>query len=238
MNGNFIFSDKNNKFTPHFAMSLAEQIEQFLISAIMQGKYKPGQRLVENELLREFGVSRSPIREAFTSLVKSGLLVSVARNGTYVKDITEKDIREKFPVRAYLEGFAAGLAAPQMGPGDIDELRSALSRMEESAGNSDFRAYTESHNAFHMVFINASKNDTLINIIKTLRQDILWLRFSYLWHVENHQDALPVHKEIMKLFIEGQAEAVESLVRKHIVRNMENYIDFLSSITTLEHSRS
>jgi len=187
-------------------------------------------------LLREFGVSRSPIREAFMSLVKSGLLVSVARSGTYVKDITEKDIREKFPVRAYLEGFAAGLAAPRMGPGDIDEMESALSRMKESAERHDFRAYTDSHNAFHMVFINASKNDTLINIIKTLRQDILWLRFSYLWHVENYQNALPVHQGILKLFIERQAEAVESLVRKHIVINMENYIDFLSSLTMLKGS--
>ena len=226
--------EENNKFTPQFATPLAEQIEQFLISAIMQGTYKPGQRLVENELLREFGVSRSPIREAFMSLVKSGLLVSVPRNGTYVKDITEKDIREKFPVRAYLEGFAAGLAAPQMGPDDIDALGAALARMKESADRNDFRAYTESHNGFHMVFVNASRNDTLINIIKTLRQDILWLRFSYQWHVENHQNALPVHQEILELFVVRKAEAAESLVRKHIVRNMESYIDFLSSIIVRE----
>ena len=133
-------SEENDHFKPQFATPLAEQIEQFLINAIMQGKYKPGQRLVENELLREFGVSRSPIREAFTSLVKSGLLVSVPRSGTYVKDVTEKDVREKFPVRAYLEGFAASLAAPQMGPGDIDELESALARMKESAERNDFRS--------------------------------------------------------------------------------------------------
>lgn len=228
--------EENDKFTPQFATPLAEQIEQFLINAIMQGRYKPGQRLVENELLREFGVSRSPIREAFLSLVKSGLLVSVPRSGTYVKDVTEKDVREKFPVRAHLEGFAAGLAAPQMGPDDIDGLKSALSTMQESAEKNDFRSYTDSHNAFHMVFINASRNDTLINIIRTLRQDILWLRFSYLWHVENHQNALPVHQEILKLFIEKEAEAVESLVRKHIVRNMENYVDFLSSIIVRNRS--
>lgn len=230
--------EENERFTPQFASPLAEQIEQFLVSAIMQGKYKPGQRLVENELLREFGVSRSPIREAFLSLVKSGLLVSVPRSGTYVKDVTEKDVREKFPVRAHLEGFAAGLAAPQMGPVDIDELKTALSKMQESAEKSDFRSYTDSHNAFHMVFINASKNDTLIHIIRTMRQDILWLRFSYLWHVENHQNALPVHQEILKLFIEKKADAVEELVRKHIVRNMENYIDFLSSIIVRDHSKS
>jgi DNA-binding GntR family transcriptional regulator len=229
--------EENDKFTPQFATPLAEQIEQFLINAIMQGKYKPGQRLVENELLREFGVSRSPIREAFLSLVKSGLLVSVPRSGTYVKDVTEKDIREKFPVRAHLEGFAAGLAAPQMGPDDIDGLKSALSEMQESAERNDFRSYTDSHNAFHTVFINASKNDTLISIIRTLRQDILWLRFSYQWHVENHQNALPAHQEILKLFIEKKAEAVEELVRRHIVRNMENYIDFLSSIIVRDRSQ-
>jgi DNA-binding GntR family transcriptional regulator len=226
--------EENDKFTPQFASPLAEQIEQFLVNAIMQGKYKPGQRLVENELLREFGVSRSPIREAFLSLVKSGLLVSVPRNGTYVKEVTVKDIREKFPVRAHLEGFAAGMAVPQMEESEIVELKSTLARMKGSAEKKDFRAYTDSHNAFHWTFINASRNDTLINIIKTLRQDILWLRFSYLWHVENHQDALPVHQGILELFVARNAEAVESLVRKHIVRNMENYIDFLSPIIVRE----
>lgn len=230
-------SEDNVKFAPQFAAPLAEQIEQFLISAIMQGKYKPGQRLVENELLREFGVSRSPIREAFLSLVKSGLLVNVPRSGTYVKNVTEKDVREKFPVRARLEGFAAGLAAQQMGTVEIVELKSALANMKESAEKDDFRAYTDSHNVFHMVFINGSRNDTLINIIKTLRQDILWLRFSYLWHVENHQDALPVHQEILELFVKKDADAVESLVQKHIVRNMESYIDFLSSVIVRDRSR-
>lgn len=228
--------EDNDRFTPQFATPLAEQIEQFLINAIMQGKYEPGQRLVENELLREFGVSRSPIREAFLSLVKSGLLVSVPRNGTYVKEVTVKDIREKFPVRAYLEGFAAGLAVPQMGDGEMAELKSALAKMKASAEKKDFRAYTDSHNAFHWIFIHGSRNDTLINIIKTLRQDILWLRFSYLWHVENHQDALPVHQEILELFVARKAEAAESLVRKHIVRNMESYVDFLSSVIKRERS--
>ena len=221
-------------FKPQYAMTLSEQIERHLISSIMEGKYEPGERIVENQLIRELGVSRSPIREAFKSLVKIGLLVNVARNGTYVKNITEKDIREKFPVRAHLEGFAAFLATQHMGPDEINALEKSLEKMQFSSEKKDFKSYTEYHNRFHIVFIKGCKNDTLINIINTLRQDILWIRFSFLWHTENHADALPMHQEILKLFIEKEAQAVQEYVRYHIAKNMESYIDFLSSRKMLE----
>jgi len=220
---------KYQKASPSFGRTLAEEIEQQVITAIMQGKFKPGQRLIENDLVRDFGTSRSPIREAFRSLMQSGLLVVLPRRGTFVRNVDEKDIQDKFPVRAYLEGFAAKLAIQRMGPDDIREMDQAFSRMEKSAAKKDFKAYTEHHNTFHMVFINACGNDALISLLKTLRRDILWLRFSYLLHEEDYKHTLPVHRKIIECFMAKDEKNVETLIRDHIMEYMGRFTRFLAS---------
>ena len=85
---------KDLEFKPHV---LGEQVSQILTEAILEGLLKGGDQLVEAELQKQFGVSRSPLREAFRDLEKKGLVVIVPRKGTYVKQISRKDIEENFP---------------------------------------------------------------------------------------------------------------------------------------------
>jgi len=105
---------------------LGEKVSQILTDAILEGILKQGDQLVEAELQKQFGISRSPLREAFRDLEKRGLVVIVPRKGTFVKAITEKDIRENFPVRATLEGLAARQAFSNMTAKELKELRRAL----------------------------------------------------------------------------------------------------------------
>jgi DNA-binding GntR family transcriptional regulator len=79
---------KRREFSPKYSISLVEQITEFLTQAIMDGQFESGERLVENELQRRFGVSRSPIRESFRVLEKKGLVNNVPRKGTYVRKIS------------------------------------------------------------------------------------------------------------------------------------------------------
>jgi DNA-binding GntR family transcriptional regulator len=94
LKSNFI----EEEFRPQYPVSLVEQITDFLTNAIIEGKLIGGQRLVENELQRTFGISRAPIRESFRILEKNGLLVNIHRKGTFVRKITQKDVEENFPI--------------------------------------------------------------------------------------------------------------------------------------------
>lgn len=216
-------------FKPQYPDSLVKQITDYLSSGILEGRIRAGQRLVESELQRSFGVSRSPIREAFRVLEQDGFLVTVPRKGTYVREITLQEIRDNFPVRAYLEGLAAKLAAPELTKTEIREMRSALSEMEQAGRDNDFKTYFLAHDRFHMVFINASKNRVLIEVVRNLRKQSLWFRFSYKWHQENYERAIPLHENILEFFEKGTADAVESLVRMHISENQSRYIEFLEA---------
>lgn len=184
--------------------------------------------MLENELQRKFKVSRAPIREAFRVLEKNGLVVLNPRKGTFVRKITQKDIEENFPIRACLEGLAARLAISNMEPKDIEGMELALSRMTEEAKKNNFKSYFKYHNKYHEIFINASRNDTLIAIVENLRRQAIWFRFSYLWHQENFEYAIRVHSEILDCFIKRDAGLVESLVKEHILVALNSFLRFLA----------
>jgi DNA-binding GntR family transcriptional regulator len=217
------------EFVPQYPIPLVEQITKFLADSIIEGRFESGQRLVENELQRKFGVSRAPIRESFRILEKKGLVNITPRKGTFVRKITQKDIEENFPIRACLEGLAARLAISNLEPNDIKRMELTLSRMTEEAKNNNFKSYFKHHNEYHEIFINASRNDTLIEIIENLRRQAVWFRFSYLWHQENFEYAIRVHREILDLFIKKDAERVETLVKEHILIALDRFLQFLVS---------
>jgi DNA-binding GntR family transcriptional regulator len=218
-----------NEFDPQFPVSLVQQITDFLTNAIIEGHFVGGQRLVENELQRRFGISRAPIRESFRILEKNGLLVSIPRKGTFVRKVSQKDVEENFPIRAYLEGLAARLATPHMLSQDIEEMKSALSKMREGARRKDFKYYFKYHTEYHEIFINASKNDSLIEILENLRRQAIWFRFAYIWHQENFEYAIRIHQEILDMFIAKEADRVDTLVKEHIFIALERFREFLVS---------
>lgn len=216
------------EFTPKYTVSLVEQITEFLTNAIIEGRLENGERLVENELQRKFGISRAPIRESFRILEKNGLVVIIPRKGTLVRKITRKDIEENFPIRAYLEGLAVRLAITHLGSKGIEEMESSLSKMMEAANRNDFKTYFKYHSEYHEIFIHNSKNDTLIEILENLRRRALWFRFSYLWHQENFEYAMRIHREILDSIINKDANRAETLTKEHILIALDRFLEFLA----------
>jgi len=217
------------QFSPQYSVPLVEQITEFLTNAIIEGKVESGQRLVENELQRRFGISRAPIRESFRILEKKGLVVIIPRKGTFIRKITPRDIEENYPIRAYLEGLAARLAIKNVTPENVEAMESALSKMGEAARKNDFKSYHKDHLEYHETFINASKNDTLIGILENLRRQTILFRFSYLYFQESFEYTIRVHREILDLFIKKEADRLEGLVKEHILTALDKFLQFLES---------
>lgn len=206
------------------------QITEYLTNAIVEGQLIGGERLVENELQRRFGVSRAPIRESFRILEKNGFLVTYQRKGTYVRKITKKEIVEHFPIRGVLEGFAARLAIPHQKPEDIEGMELALAGMTEAAEKNDPKSYSKSHGLYHRILIHTCKNDTLIELITNLRHRAVWFWFSALYVQQSFEYAIRVHREILDLFINKDADQLETVVKEHILYAVDKYLMYLSTI--------
>ena len=105
---------------------LSEQIREQLMESIVNGDIKPGTKLVENTLAKEFGVSQAPVREALKSLESLGLVLVEPYKGTTVKKFGIETMQEYFVVRSELEGLAARLACQNITEEELHELELLL----------------------------------------------------------------------------------------------------------------
>jgi DNA-binding GntR family transcriptional regulator len=130
-----------------------------------------------------------------------------------------------------LEGLAARLAVSNLKSGDIRSMELALWGMIETKVK-DFKTYFKHHVEFHEIFINASQNEVLINILENLRRQALWFRFTYLWHEGKYDMAIATHEKILDLFVQKETNAVGELVEQHILIALDEFKNFLRSKTT------
>lgn len=209
---------------------LVERVSATLSQAILEGVFKGGDQLYEVKLKQQFGISRSPLREAFRDLEKKGLVVIVPRKGTFVRQVTRKDILDNFPIRAALEGVAAREAFTRMTDRDLALLKESFHHMQAAAAGADGQAYLQSHKAFHEVFIRASGNEVLIGIVENLRLHSLWHRFCYKYYKEDFGKSLQIHKKILDLFCDKNSDVqeIEKTVRDHIEIALDRFMSYLN----------
>src|SRR5690606_20033929 len=137
-------------------------VVEALRDAISSGVLKPGQRIVEQDLAEELGVSRLPIREAIRQLEYEGLLESVPHKGAVVATVSERDIRELFSLRDALETLAAGLVAQRASPGEVNQLQSIVDQMCEQSERRDFERLFEIDTEFHTMLCTFSQHGRLV----------------------------------------------------------------------------
>jgi DNA-binding GntR family transcriptional regulator len=211
--------------------SLADQLYEYLSNSIIEGTMKPCEKLIENDLCRKFGISRSPLRECFRILESEGLVVIHPRKGTFIRELTSKEIEDVFPVRAILESLAAKLAVPNIGEKEIKLLNELIEKMDEALINNDVNSFLHYNFDFHTIFIKASNNQVLGKTLKNLGKG-LWLRIAFLYFQSRSvlDYSNQMHKEIVKAFQEKDVYSVQRLVEEHIEDAKKQVLIGLNSI--------
>lgn len=146
---------------------MGARIRQILEKRIITGELKPGDRLRELEIAREFNTSQTPVREAFESLHTQKLLESIPYRGTYVRAISSQEMQEAYAVRGVLEQLAAELAAPRL-QGNIADLRAIQHDLHTAAVQGDIENYAKHNERFHRAIVEHSQNQLLIESWRNL----------------------------------------------------------------------
>ena len=136
--------------------------------AILSGRHAPGQRLVTEELAKELGVSRMPVREALHRLEVAGLITITPHKGAVVSELSEAEVAEIFHIRAVLEGLATRLATTQLTPADHKRLGSLLEEMERAAKAHDPAKSLLINRDFHTVIWKAARAPRLREMLENL----------------------------------------------------------------------
>jgi DNA-binding GntR family transcriptional regulator len=209
--------------------SLADRVYQLLKKTILEGKIPLGARLIEKDLAQRLNVSRSPLREAIQRLQFEGLVRTVPRKGSYVIEFSEKELLDVFQVREHLEGLAAQLAADRMTPVQLDAIEQVLLQAQAVLGD-DHASYPQaSERDFHEAILDASRNDRLADMMRTLRwQFQLLRRRSGASHRRAHI-ALQEHFAILEALRAGDGELARQRMCEHIQNSMASTMLVLKS---------
>lgn len=195
---------------------LSHIIADELRHRIWDAQLQFGERLLEPELAKEFGVSRSSLREALQMLEHEGLLVIKPRKGTFVADFTEDDWREIYEIRMALEVPAFVQAAVRLKEADIAYLESIVRAMKESVDQKKRTDILKNDWLFHAYMVKLSGNRRITKFYNIIRMQIQTFlsRLSY-----SHNEFATLydeHVELLEAIKSKDSRRVEAKVREHI----------------------
>jgi len=201
---------------------LREMVFESLREAIILGRLKPGERLMEIQLAEEMGVSRTPVREAIRKLELEGFVVMVPRKGAYVAGVSVKDIADVFEVRSALEGLAAGLAAERITEEEMEELEKVILQI---SGEEDILTVVKKDNEFHELIYRASRNERLKQIITHLQEQISRFRMTSLSVPGRLKIAVGEHKKIIEAICSRNVDLSMKLASEHMENAEQNLLN-------------
>lgn len=205
-----------------------DHIETTLQDAILDGRYADGERLDETRLAEQFGVSRTPVREALGRLAATGLARQHANRGTFVRQPGPLDLYEMFQVMARLEAFCAELACARVAPSAIAALRALNDACAAAAAQGDVDRYYGANEAFHQRIYMESGNDFLAETCQALQKRLRPYRRTQLRTPGRLAQSLAEHAQVIDAIEARQPRKASALLRDHVSVQGERFHRLMS----------
>jgi DNA-binding GntR family transcriptional regulator len=194
----------------------AEEIRRSLAERIITGALPPGIALDETLLATEFGVSRTPVREALRLLAASGLVDQRPHAKALVAKPDEQELAGMFEVMGYLEALCAGLSAIAMTTTERDGLDALHAQMSGLVRDGDAARYAEANDIFHTAIYDGAHNGYLAEITGSTRQRLQPFRRAQFGELGRLLKSHAEHSLIVEAILRGEREAAEGAMRSHI----------------------
>lgn len=197
--------------------TLADQVYDALVNAIVTGELAPGSKISEPELARRFGMSRGPLREAIRRLEARRLVTRTAHVGARVVELKRDVLIEMFVLREALEGMAARLAAERMEDGEIAELEALLEAHEKSLERDNVYYQREHDWDFHYRIVKGARSPMIEEALcGDLYQLFKLYRYQHKTSPGRAPRALTEHRRVVEALKDRDADLAELLMRRHI----------------------
>jgi len=204
-----------------------DEVYQALRHGILGHLFKPGERLLIEDIAAKLGVSLTPVRHAVQQLAVEGLVEIRPRSGTYVASISPEDLLETSEIRCALECLAAELAVERITAEQLSRSREILSGLSQPIETEEDRKRHEENNMrFHALLIEASGNRKLAEIYESLRAHLQIARAHSResgWADRLRQEQSE-HEEIFTALQSRNAERLKAALRKHIFRAKDDLV--------------
>lgn len=199
--------------------ALYEEVAELLRQRIFQRELEPGSWIDEVKLAQEYGISRTPLREALKVLAAEGLVTMKVRRGAYVTEVSEQDLAEVYHLLSLLESDAAGVVARRATEAEVAELRSLHAELESSVKDRD-RFFTINER-FHMRLLEIAANKWRNQMVADLRKVMKLNRHHSLFKQGRLEASLNEHRQLMAALRARDAGQAQQLMRRHLANGEE-----------------
>lgn len=199
--------------------ALYEEVAEQLRQRIFRRELEPGSWIDELKIAEEFGISRTPLREALKVLATEGLVTMKVRRGAYVTEMSEKDLRDVYHLLALLESDAAGVVAANATPAQLNELQDLHAELETAVNERErFFAINE---RFHMRLLELADNRWRSQVVADLRKVMKLNRHNSLLKQGRIEDSLQEHRAILAALQARDVAASVQAMQAHFAQGLE-----------------
>ena len=199
--------------------ALYQDVAERLRQQIFSRKLEPGSWIDELKLCAEYGISRTPMREALKVLAVEGLVTMKVRRGAYVTEMSVDDVAQVYHLLALMESDAAARVARHASDEQIAELRALHERLEKQVRQRD--AFFATNELFHLRLLELAGNRWTVQIVTDLRKVMKLNRHHSLFKQGRLSDSLAEHRALMEAIASQDAARARDLMRAHFEHGLE-----------------
>lgn len=199
--------------------TMVQIVYQHLLDAIVRGELRPGDRIQQDEVTSELGVSRVPLREALCKLEERGFVEIKPHRGAFIADSSEDEMRSLYFVRTLLESASAAEAAPHMDETRLAGLRSLLNQARQAYADGDTDLLSDLNRRFHLLGHSAHGNKVLLRVINDLSMHCQRYRLLHSVLTDRTPLAIQEHEALLRAWEAGDAEAASHWVTVNLINS-------------------
>jgi DNA-binding GntR family transcriptional regulator len=199
--------------------ALYEEVAELLRQRIFRRELEPGSWIDEMKLAEEYGISRTPLREALKVLAAEGLVTMKVRRGAYVTEVSEKDLSDVYHLLSLLESDAAGVVAQRASDDQLAELQALHKQLEAAAGNRE--KFFVVNERFHMRLLEIAGNRWRDQMVADLRKVMKLNRHNSLLKAGRVKESLIEHRAIVEALTKRDAKAAVRRMQEHFRNGLE-----------------
>ena len=199
--------------------ALYEEVAEQLRQRIFRRELEPGSWIDELKIAEEFGISRTPLREALKVLAAEGLVTMKVRRGAYVTEMSEKDLRDVYHLLSLLESDAAGVVAERATDAQLKTLQDLHAELE--AAVADREKFFAINERFHMHLLEMADNRWRSQMVADLRKVMKLNRHNSLFKQGRIEDSLNEHRAILAAMVARDAQKTVKAMQAHFAQGLE-----------------
>ncbi len=199
--------------------ALYEEVAELLRQRIFRRELEPGSWIDETRLAEEYGISRTPLREALKVLATEGLVTMKVRRGAYVTEVSERDMAEVYHLLALLESDAAGVVAQSASDAQLRELRALHAELEAAVTDRD--RFFGVNERFHMRLLEIAGNKWRNQMVADLRKVMKLNRHQSLLKSGRIEESLQEHAQVMDALLARDPAAASQRMQAHFRNGLE-----------------